>query len=55
MDPDGRYSSTVLPGFWFRVDWVLSAEPPDVLKALAQVVGPQKLAEAMGLEEGTRG
>jgi Uma2 family endonuclease len=51
VDQDGRYSSTVLPGFWFQVDWVLSAEPPSVLNALAQIVGPQKLAQAIGVGE----
>jgi Uma2 family endonuclease len=39
---DGRYHSTVLGGFWFQVDWVLTAEPPEVLRALTQIVGPQK-------------
>jgi len=43
IDPDGRYHSTVLAGFWFEVEWVLSEEPPDVLQVLAQVVGPQQL------------
>jgi Uma2 family endonuclease len=41
--PDGRYHSTVLAGFWFEVEWVLSATLPDVLQALAQVVGPEQL------------
>jgi Uma2 family endonuclease len=54
VDQDGRYSSTVLPGFWFQVDWVLSAEPPSVLNALAQIVGPQKLAQAMAAGAVTR-
>ena len=49
--PDGRYSSTVLTRFWFLVEWVLLEEPPDVLKALAQVVGPQKVMEAIGMGE----
>jgi Uma2 family endonuclease len=48
---DGRYHSTVLPGFWFQVDWVLAPEPPEVLQALAQIVGPQKLLEAIGVRE----
>jgi Uma2 family endonuclease len=43
---DGTYRSTVLPGFWLRVDW-LWAEEPDALRALAQVVGPDKLIEAI--------
>jgi Uma2 family endonuclease len=46
-NPDSRYDSTVLPGFWLHVDWLTSAEPPAVLTALAQVVGPQKLIEAI--------
>jgi Uma2 family endonuclease len=50
---DGRYHSTVLGGFWFQVDWVLTAEPPEVLRALTQIVGPQKLIEAMGVEDNT--
>jgi len=45
---DGRYHSMVLPGFWMQVDWVTSAEPPDVLTVLAQIVGPQKLVESIG-------
>jgi Uma2 family endonuclease len=49
VDADGRYYSTVLASFWFQVDWVLASEPPEVLQALAQVVGPQKLLEAIGM------
>jgi Uma2 family endonuclease len=51
---DGRYHSTVLSDFWFQVEWVLAAEPPAVLQALAQIVGPQKLLAAMGLSEATQ-
>jgi Uma2 family endonuclease len=53
-ESDGRYHSTVLPGFWLQVEWVMSAEPPDVLAALAQIVGPQKLVEAIEASGGTR-
>jgi Uma2 family endonuclease len=49
VDSDGRYHSTVLVGLWLQVDWVLAAEPPEVLPALAQIVGPQKLLEALGV------
>jgi hypothetical protein len=52
-DPDNRYYSTVLPGFWLHVDWVTATEPPAVLTALAQVVGPQKLLEAIEGSAGT--
>jgi Uma2 family endonuclease len=44
---DSRYDSTVLPGFWLQVDWITAIEPPAVLPALAQIVGPQKLVEAI--------
>jgi Uma2 family endonuclease len=53
-DPDGRYHSTILPGFWLQVDWVMSVEPPDVLTALAQIVGPQRLMEAISGGGGTQ-
>jgi len=42
VDADGRYRSTIMPGFWFEVAWVLVKEPPNVLHALAQIVGPEK-------------
>lgn len=43
VDTDGRYHSTVIPGFWFETAWVLSEEPPNVLQALSHIVGPEKL------------
>jgi Uma2 family endonuclease len=49
QDADNRYHSTVLPGFWLQVDWVTSVEPPAVLTALAQIVGPQRLVEAIAI------
>jgi Uma2 family endonuclease len=51
---DGCYHSTVLHGFWFQVDWVLAAEPPEVLRVLTRIVGPRKLLDAMGSEEEIR-
>jgi Uma2 family endonuclease len=53
-DSEGRYHSTVLPGFWLHVDWITSAEPPAVLTALAQIVGRQKLMEAIEAGEVTQ-
>jgi Uma2 family endonuclease len=50
VSADGRYYATVLAGFWFPVDWVLAPEPPEVLRALVQIVGAQKLFAAMGAE-----
>src|SRR5262245_41828072 len=48
VNPDGRYYSTVLAGFWLQVDCIWATEPPAVLQALTQIVGPQKLLEAIG-------
>lgn len=53
-NPDGCYHSTVLAGFWLQVDWLLMGEPPEVLQTLAQIVGSQKLLEAIGIEKGTQ-
>jgi Uma2 family endonuclease len=53
VDPDGRYHSTVLTGLWLQVDWLMADEPPAVLQALAQIVGPQKLLEAIGVTDRT--
>ncbi len=44
---------TVLTGCWLQVDWLLATEPPAVLQALAQIVAPQKLLEAIGGRSGT--
>jgi Uma2 family endonuclease len=52
-DADGRYHSTVLSGFWLTVDWVTLPEPPAALTALAQIVGPQKLVEAIRASTGS--
>ena len=43
---DGIYRSAVLPSFWLQVDW-LWAEQPDVLRALAEVIGPEQMAQAL--------
>ena len=53
VDAQGCYTSTVLRGFWFQVDWVLATESPAVLKVLAQIVGPQPLLEAIGIPDKT--
>lgn len=46
VEADGIYRSTVLPGFWLRVEW-LWAEQPNVLRALAEVIGPERMAQAL--------
>lgn len=43
---DGIYRSKVLPGFWLRLDW-LWAEQPDPLRALAEIIGPEPMAQAL--------
>lgn len=43
---DGVYGSTVLPNFELRVEW-LWQEEPDVLGALAEVIGPERFVEAL--------
>jgi Uma2 family endonuclease len=45
-DADGVYHSAVLPGLELRVDW-LWQEELDVLSALAQLVGPERFAQAL--------
>jgi Uma2 family endonuclease len=42
---DGIYRSKVLPGFWLRMEWLWAAEP-DPLRALAEIVGPEQMAQA---------
>ncbi|MCX6045466.1 MAG: Uma2 family endonuclease [Chloroflexi bacterium] len=46
VEIDGIYRSRALPGFWLKVDWLWAAEP-DALRALAAVVGPEKMLEAL--------
>lgn len=45
-DSDNIYRSAVLPGFWLRLDW-LWQEQPDVLLALAELIGPEQMAQAL--------
>jgi Uma2 family endonuclease len=46
VDENGIYRSQVLPGFWLRVEW-LWAEQPGILRALAEVIGPEQMAQAL--------
>jgi Uma2 family endonuclease len=43
---DGIYHSKVLPGFWLRLEWLWAAEP-DPLRALAEIIGPERMAQAL--------
>ncbi len=38
-DAEGRYHAVVLPGFWFRPDWLWQDSTPDPLFALAEMRG----------------
>ncbi len=43
---DGIYRSRVLPGLWLRETW-LWQEQPNELTALAEIIGPERFAEAL--------
>jgi Uma2 family endonuclease len=43
---DGVFHSTVLPKFWLRVSW-LWQEQPNALKALAEIVGIDRLLDSL--------
>ena len=44
---DGTYRSTILPGFWLRVDWLWQDELPDSLLTFAEIAGPARVMEAL--------
>ena len=45
-DAEGIYHSRALSGFWLRVAW-LWEDQPDVLRAVAEIVGPDQVAQAL--------
>lgn len=45
-DREGRYHSTVLPGFWFHPDWLWPETTPDPLLTLAQIA-PEALTAVL--------
>lgn len=45
-DAEGVVRSSVLPGFWLREAW-LWEETPDVLAALVEVIGPERMLAAI--------
>ena len=50
-DDEGIYRSTVLPGFWLKLDWFwLGDAEPDPVAALAQLIGPERLAAALNTQ-----
>lgn len=48
VGPDGVFHSEVLPGFWLRLEW-LWAEQPNLLRALAELIGPDEMSRALRL------
>lgn len=45
---DGVYRSTVLPGFWLRVDWLWAEELPDPLLTFAEIASfPPHVVQAL--------
>lgn len=45
-DANGVYRSRALPDFWLRVSWLWD-DTPDALRAIAQAIGPERVAEAL--------
>lgn len=45
---DGIFRSEVMPGFWLRLEW-LWAEQPNLLRALAELIGPDEMSHALRL------
>ena len=45
-DAGGIYRSKALSGFWLRAAWLWEDEP-DVLRAVAEIVGPDQVAQAL--------
>lgn len=45
-DESGIYRSKVVNGFWLRLEW-LWQEPPDELQAIAEILGPEQVFEAL--------
>jgi Uma2 family endonuclease len=47
LDERQIYRSTVIPGFWLRVDWLWQEEKPDPQLTFAEIVGPQRIIDAL--------
>ncbi len=43
---NGIYRSRALPGFWLKVAWLWD-ESPDEFRALAALIGPERMAQAL--------
>ncbi len=46
LDAEDVYRSRVLASFWLKVAW-LWEEPPNALRAVAAVIGPERMAQAL--------
>lgn len=38
LDEAGQYHSTVIPGFWFKIDWLWQEELPDPQHTFAEII-----------------
>lgn len=47
IDQNGVYHATLIPGFWLRTSWLWMAEKPDPLSIFAEIVGPQRVIDAL--------
>ncbi len=47
IDAEGVYRSTIIPGFWLRIDWLWQTEKPDPLLTFAEIVNPERIIDAM--------
>lgn len=52
LDSNGAYHSKILPGFWLKADWLWAETLPSPLWALSQIVGKDRVLEAMGDDAG---
>ncbi|RIK33281.1 MAG: hypothetical protein DCC55_35270 [Chloroflexi bacterium] len=48
VDENDVYRSTVIPGFWVNLEWLLRAEPPSPILAFAEIAGlPEAVTEQL--------
>lgn len=47
IDAEGVYRSTIIPGFWLRVDWLWQMEKPDPQLTFASIIGPERIIDAL--------
>lgn len=47
IEEGGVYRSTIIPGFWLRIDWLWADELPDLQRTFAEIVGPSRLMDVL--------